>query len=164
MTIKRVSKVLDGKLNTSNTPNSPYRPSSSEALLTEGYEAPAQKRPWADSSVDLSEAAKLRSQQGRKRSMQDIEDSDLPESIKELLMELRHNKQLIIRKISELQAMKSNARVRAHVRRQRMDMLQTEIMALETSYKQELKHLDAMMTQMQMPNEQADVVATLLMN
>lgn len=160
MPIKRVSRVLDGKLDTSNTPSSPYKSRRVEELMPEATLA---KKRNADLRVELSAAAQLRSRRGSHRSMQDIEDSGLPEQVKDLLIAQRDSKQKIIRKISELQRLMHNTQLRADLRKQRIHMLQTEIMALETSYTQAIKQLDALMTQMEVSDEQADTVALLLM-
>ena len=161
MTIKRVSRILDGKLDTSNTPSSPYKSTLTESLAPK-VSATQKRNP--DLSVDLSAAAQLRSRKGRHRSMQDIEDSGLPDQLKDLLISQRDSKQKIIRKISELQKTKHNTQLRTDLRRQRIHMLQTEIMALETSYTQAIKQLDSLMTKMEIPDEQADVIALLLMS
>ncbi len=161
MTIKRVSRVLDGKLDTSNTPSSPYKSKLAEALVPDTVTA---KRNHTDASVDLSAAAKLRSKQGRHRTMQDIEESGLSEQFKDLLITQRDSKQKIIRKISELQKIKHNTQLRADLRKQRIHMLQTEIMALETSYTQAIKQLDHLMTQMEVSEGLADRIALLLMS
>lgn len=163
MTIKRVSRVLQGKLDTSNTPSSPYRPAFIDAPIS-APEPSAVKRRNTDLPVDLSAAAQLRSKQGRHRSMQDIEDSGLPKQIKDLLILQRDSKQKIIKTISELQALQHNMQIRADLRKQRTHMMRTEIMALESTYKQAIQHIDSLMTQMAMPDEQADIVALLLMS
>lgn len=161
MSIKRVSRVLDGKLDTSNTPNSPYQSKATGVFVPEPLTAKSRN---TDLSVDLSAAAKLRSRKGMHRSMQDIEDSGLPEVLKDLLITQRDSKQKIIRKISELQKVKHNIKLRADLRKQRIHMLQTEIMALEASYTQAIKQLDSTMTQMEVPDKQADAIALLLMS
>lgn len=161
MTIKRVSRVLDGKLDTSNTPSSPYRSTLIKEPVPKRSEA---KKHNADLSVDLSAAAQLRSRQGRHRSMQDIEDSGLSEQFRNLLISQRDSKQKIIRKISELQKIKNNAQLRTDLRKQRTHMLQTEIMALEASYTQAITQIDSLMTQMKVSDEQADAIALLLMS
>lgn len=160
MTIKRVSRVLDGKLDTANTPSSRYKPKVTEVFMPE----PSLVRGASDLSVDLSAAAKLRSKKGTHRSMQDIQDSSLPDILKKLLITQRESKQNIIRKISELQKVKNNLQLPADLRKQRTLMIQTEIMALETSYVEALNRLDHLMTQMGVSDEQADVVALLLMS
>lgn len=160
MTIKRVSRVLDGKLDSANTPSSPYKPKVTEVFMPE----PSSPRGASTLSVDLSAAAKLRSKKGTHRSMQDIQDSSLPDSLKKLLITQRESKQNIIRKISELQKVKNNLQLPVDLRKQRTLMIQTEIMALEASYVEALNRLDRLMTQMGVSDEQADVVALLLMS
>ena len=161
MTIKRVSRVLDGKLDTNNTPSSPYKPQVTEVFVPESVKPRGQAY---DLSVDLSAAAKLRSKKGMYRSMQDIQDSGLPDDFKELLIAQRDSKQKIIRKISELQKVKHNTQLRADLRKQRILMIQTEIMALEASYVQAIDKLDSLMSQTEVSDEQADRVALLLMS
>lgn len=161
MTIKRVSRVLDGKLDTSNTPSSPYKSALIKGLVPESSAA---KKSTSDLRVDLSAAAQLRSKQGRHRSMQDIEDCGLSDQFKDLLITQRDSKQKIIRKISELQKIKHNTQLRIDLRKQRIHMVQTEIMSLESTYTQAIKQLDSLMTQMKVSEAQADVIALLLMS
>lgn len=162
MTIKRISRIQSGKLNIGNAPTGSHRSKVADALVPEA-ELAVVERQAQDLPVDVSEAAKLRGKRSVHYSVQDIKDSDLADAFKELLISQRSSKQKIIQKISELQETQHNIQLRLDLRKQRTHMLQTEIMALETSYVQAIKQLDSLMNKMNVSTQQADTIALLLM-
>ena len=94
MTVKQVSNVLNAQLDggTHYQQQKSSAPALPEALL------PLTQKP-TDIHVDLSEAAKMRSKGGAMISNQDIDESDLPDMIKQLLKKLREIKQKLMAKI-----------------------------------------------------------------
>lgn len=129
MTVKQVSNVLNAQLDggTHYQQQKSSAPALPEALL------PLTQKP-TEIHVDLSEAAKMRSKGGAMISNQDIDESDLPDMIKQLLKKLREIKQKLMAKITELQKVMNDTQLRADLRKQRVQMLQTEIMSLEGAY------------------------------
>lgn len=158
MSIKRVARVLGGKLNTSSNP---YQLNTSTSLIEPLAETKA-KQAAASGSVQLSEAAKLRSKRKRPNSNEDIDEADLPESIKVQLNTQRDFRRKIIQRISELQDIMDNKSLHPSLRKQRSQMLQTEIMALETEYVQQLKQIEDRVKALHLSVEQTDLVTLLL--
>lgn len=158
MSIKRVARVLGGKLNTSSNP---YQSTKSTSLMTSPAET-GTKQEAAHSSVQLSEAARLRSKRKKPNSNEDIDEADLPESIKAQLHTQRELRRKIMQRISELQNIMNNKGLHHNLRKQRAQMLQTEIMALETEYVQQLRQIEDRVKAFHLSIEQTDQVTLLL--
>lgn len=159
MEIKRTAQVLDPKLDSKQSDQSPFA-KGLPVTLKEPQAEPAEGR----AQVDVSTASRLSSQtQIASRNNNDIVDSDLPEGIKKMLLHLREFQQKIMAKLAELQKLMADTKMRADLRKQRMQMLQTEIMALEAGYTKAGSELEKLMTLMDLSSEQKMTVADLLL-
>lgn len=128
MTIRHVVRVQAGQLDTSTQFTQQQRQQG--AALKEPIQTSAKQ----DLHVDLSAAARMSSGAEAQKSNDDIEQSDLPEVLKILLKQLREIRQKIMEKLAELQKVMQDHKLPAELRKQRMQMLQSEIMGLEAAY------------------------------
>lgn len=159
MEIKRTAQVLDPQLDSKQSGQPPFS-RGLPVMLSQRQAVP----PEQQVHVDVSTASRLRSQsQTLTRDNDDIAQSDLPEGIKKMLVHLRELQQKIMAKLAELQKLMNDTKMRADLRKQRIQMVQTEIMALEAGYMQAGRALEKLMTQLAMSTEQKMTVADLLM-
>lgn len=129
MTIKQVPRVLAGQLDTSTQ----FNQRQSKSVVVDLKE-PVASVVTKELHVDLSAAARMGSQLETRQSNDDIDQSDLPAVVKALLKQLRDLRQKIIEKLTELQKLMHDQKMHPELRKQRLQMLQTEIMALEATY------------------------------
>lgn len=128
MLVKQVQQVIAGQLDTSTQHKSHKGSAAVPEAVTDALATPV------DSHVDLSAASKMQSQRRNATNNQDIDDSDLPDLMKTLLKRLREIRQQIMEKMAELQKTMNDSKMHPELRKQRIRMLQSEIMALEAAY------------------------------
>ncbi len=157
MEIKRMGQVMNPYL---DSKQSGYSPSSKQTDLVAVERIEVREDPR---QVDVSTASRLGSQrQGGSRNNDDLERSGLPEDIKNQIAYLRELQRIMMAKLTEMQRVMENQTMRADMRKQRSQMLTTEIMVLETTYMTALRELEQLMQRWQLPLEQQRLALDLL--
>lgn len=159
MEVKRTTAVLNTHLDSKQSDQSPF------PKLVPELDGLAKPQIKDDSRVhvEVSTASRLGGVSQKSSSNDAIEQSDLPEAIKKLLIYLRELQAKIMAKVAELQKVMNDTKMRADLRKQRIQMLQTEIMALESGHIMATRELDKLMTKLDLSAEQKMQVADLLL-
>lgn len=110
--------------------------------------------------VSFSQLGRELSVQGEKKH-KDIDDSDLPDSIKNLLKMMRELKQQIAMKLAELQQLMSNDSLDPGQRNVRLQALQAELGALNSALSSVSNNLARLMRELGLSSEQMQTAATL---
>ncbi|TBU93342.1 hypothetical protein [Phytopseudomonas dryadis] len=111
--------------------------------------------------VTLSELGRARSAQAQKNG--DIDDSDLPATIKQLLKVIRELKAQLAEKMAELQALMAQQEMDAETRQMQAQALQTEVASLSGALSSASAQLVKAMSDQNLGSEQGLTVASLLM-
>ncbi|MDD2054852.1 hypothetical protein NPS46_20095 [Pseudomonas putida] len=126
------SLVSNGMLTPSMTPQAKDAETDAEAIAANGAGAQAEKAPPATGvQVTLSEIGlKISAGGTQKSSNSDIDDSSLPDNVKNLLKMIRKLQQELAEKRAELQAVMSDRRMSPEQMQARLSALQSEIASL----------------------------------
>lgn len=122
-------------------------------------EEPAVGEVQAGLRVTLSELG--RSQAAAKND--DIDESNLPDSIKEILKTIRALKQQIAEKKAELEALMADPGLDADTRRMRAEALQMELSSLQSALSAASANLLKVMRESALSSEQMQAAASLAM-
>ncbi|MBC9250510.1 hypothetical protein A9179_09520 [Pseudomonas alcaligenes] len=109
--------------------------------------------------VSLSELGRIRST----AKNDDIDDSDLPDTIKEILKTIRALKQQIAEKQAELEALMAEPGLDAETRRARAEALQMELSELQSALSNASVNLLKAMREAQLSDEQMQTATQLAM-
>lgn len=156
MLVKQVQQVVAGQLDTSTQHNSRQR-------SAESAQEPETVLKPTESHVDLSAASKMQGKNQSTDNNKDIDDSDLPDTMKTLLKRLREIRQQIMEKMAELQKTMNDSKMHPELRKQRVRMLQSEIMALEAAYIGLSKEIEKTLKRDDYSSEQKMQVAQFMM-
>ncbi|MFN3579242.1 MAG: hypothetical protein ACK4VV_02055 [Pseudomonas sp.] len=111
--------------------------------------------------VTLSELGKARSSAGQQS--QGIDDSGLPETIKQLLKMIRELKLQLDQKMAELQALAGDASLTADEKQMRMQALQSEVAMLSSALTGAYANLEKAMRDSQLDPEGVQKALSLVM-
>ncbi|MGG2396893.1 hypothetical protein ACJRW5_08075 [Pseudomonas sp. SH1-B] len=111
--------------------------------------------------VSLSELGKQLASKSEKN--QDIDDSDLPAAIKDLLKQIRELQAKIAEKQAELESVAGDRSLDDDTRRLRLDALRTELASLNAALTSANATLIKLMHENGLSNEQMTAVASLAM-
>lgn len=159
MEVKRTTAVLNTHLDSKQSDQSPFPKFAPELDDL----AKPQIKDDSRVHVQVSTASRLGGMSQKSSSNETIEQSDLPDAIKKLLSYLRELRDKILVKLAELQKIMNDTKMRADLRKQRIQMLQAEIMALEAGYITATRALDKLITQLDLSTEQQMQVVDLLL-
>ncbi|PZE14261.1 hypothetical protein DMX10_06935 [Pseudomonas sp. 57B-090624] len=112
--------------------------------------------------VSLSEAGKAQASDEAKKN-QDIDESSLPDSIKQILKMIRKLKEDLREKMAELQSVATDQGLDDETRMQRMEGLQSEVASLNGAISQATASLMKAMREAGLSGEQMLEAAQLLM-
>lgn len=118
--------------------------------------------------VDLSGAGKAMAAGGQagwvnQNENADIDDSDLPDQVKDLLKRIRQIREELSQKQAELREAMADTRMRPEQRKMKVAMLQAEVMALSSALVLASKTLNKLITEMKLSPEQAMTAGQLMM-
>lgn len=138
------------------------------ADMREGADKLAEKTARGTESVhvDLSSAGKAMAaggQIGRANRNADIEESDLPDQIKDLLKRIRQIREEIAQKQAELRAAMADTRMRPEQRKMKVAMLQAEVMALSAALVLASNTMSRLIGELKLSDEQAMLAGQLMM-
>ncbi|NYT80733.1 hypothetical protein H0A70_04390 [Alcaligenaceae bacterium] len=114
--------------------------------------------------VDLSPAGRTLSAAGSKGNANgDIDDSDLPDQIKQALKRIREIRAELQKKQRELQEVMADTRMKPDQRKMRVAMLQSEVMSLTAALHLASNALAKLMNELDLSAEQAMTAGQLMM-
>jgi len=111
--------------------------------------------------VSLSELGKSMSAKSEKN--EDIDKSDLPQAIKDLLKMIRELRAQIVEKQAQIEAIMSDQSLDAEAKRQQLEGLQTELASLNSALTAANANLIKLMRENGLSSEQMQTAATLAM-
>ena len=112
--------------------------------------------------VSLSELGKRMAANAEKNK--DIDESDLPQQIKDLLKMIRELKAQIAEKQAEIDALMRDQSLEPEARRQQLEALQTELASLNGALTSANAQLIKLMRESGLTNEQMQTASTLAMS
>lgn len=134
---------------------------SSEAI---GPKGTVKVKPAVDIHVDLSNTGRsLSAGNVQKNKNDDIDDSDLPDAIKQTLKLIREIKAQLQEKLQELQAAQANQQLTADQRKARVMAIQSEVSALSAALTAASGTLVKLMNDMPLSSDQKMTASMLSM-
>ena len=112
--------------------------------------------------VSLSELGKGMSSKAEKH--EDIDDSDLPQAIRDLLKMIRELRAQIVEKQAQIEAIMSDQRLDAEGKRQQLEGLQTELASLNSALTSANAQLIKLMRDNGLSSEQMQAASLLAMS
>lgn len=136
---------------------------SVQRQMAEAAGAPVED--WRESvRVSLSSVSRIMSAKAQEKDKNDIDESDLPSTVRELLKMIRELKAQIAEKQAELQALMTDAEMDPEAKRLKIEALRTELSTLNGALSSASATLTKVMRESGLSKEQMQQVATLLVS